>query len=590
MKRIFGTLGVVALAFLPAVTPPALATPATRYDGRIAFAAYNGGTPQVYLVKPDGSEPVAVPGARDWPIFSPDGTHLAFTGTLGDQSGVFVADADGANPRLVAGGSGAYLAWLGNSTLLSGFQNIYAVDIGSGTSQQLTHDDPTSGVADLWPAGSPDGTTVAFVRTGGTGPGLYVMNADGTGQTRVYDGTGTRVDAPDFSRDGSRIAFDARVGAHFSLLITDPTGSAVTSVPAPVIGGLSPRWSADDTKLAFLETNDTNNAGQIATVNVDGTGLVELGSATASDDPISWQSLDAQTPSAPRAVSVTPGLGYLTAHWSAPMSDGGADVLGYRVDEMHGGVLVASQSVAGDVRTVSLAALASRTNYTVTVTAFNRFGPGANSAPIDARPALAPAPTPPWLPLDLAASAGNGFVTARWGPPAYDNGAPIVAYSVIAVDRVTHRWAWASVGADVREGSIAGLVTGRQYTVYVAAWNARGLGPAAEAGEPTTPTSGATAAVPGPVGYQSVNASVPAAGFTSVAVRWTPAVDNGSPITGYSVVVLQAGKVVGWVNRGPNDRSAAVDHVGAGVVTTVYVLGSNHLGFATAATPMTLTP
>ena len=55
--------------------------------------------------------------------------------------------------------------------------------------------------------------------------------------------------------------------------VTQITNNATTVNGDPAVDG-SPAWSPDGTKIAF--TSDRINAGDIFTINIDGTNLVNL--------------------------------------------------------------------------------------------------------------------------------------------------------------------------------------------------------------------------------------------------------------------------------------------------------------------------
>lgn len=84
------------------------------------------------------------------PIYSPDGNTIAFTKYYpsrdNDNSEIWVIQSDGSNPR------------------------------------QLTN-----GAEDWYPAWSPDGGTIAFVRGNGDEARIYVMNSDGSDVTQVTE-------------------------------------------------------------------------------------------------------------------------------------------------------------------------------------------------------------------------------------------------------------------------------------------------------------------------------------------------------------------------------------------------------------------
>jgi TolB protein len=72
----------------------------------------------------------------------------------------------------------------------SGKFDIVTLDIDSGEMKRITQNEGNNEE----PSFSPNGRAIAFARTG-RGAGVYVANADGTGDARrIYQGTATSVD------------------------------------------------------------------------------------------------------------------------------------------------------------------------------------------------------------------------------------------------------------------------------------------------------------------------------------------------------------------------------------------------------------
>jgi Tol biopolymer transport system component/N-acetylneuraminic acid mutarotase len=293
--------GLVSEPFEVYAPPGATAPPVAD---RIAFLSLDNGTDGFYTVRPDGtdralllalsalppdSQPYA--GGLTW---SPDGTRLAFqsgeAGIVGPgNQDIYTIGADGRSlARLTDAPAedflpywspdGRQLAFLstrdGNADLF-----VMAAD-GSGQAN-LTRSpaDETYGcfffAYNPW---SPDGKRLAFNRyetasPGGQGPEatLYVMNADGTAQTRLGAGT-----FAGWSPDGASILTfvgDER-GTTLALVRADGGGATtLLTLPGQIPQGF-PVWSPDGQSIAF--TADRGGQDVLYIMRRDGTGVTAL--------------------------------------------------------------------------------------------------------------------------------------------------------------------------------------------------------------------------------------------------------------------------------------------------------------------------
>jgi TolB protein len=143
---------------------------------------------------------------------------------------------------------------------------VYASDINGRGVRRLTHApggevDPDS----YSPSFSPDSARILFVKfRGNTGEdGLYLMNADGSGQHQLTSDNGLD---PVFSPSGAQIAYDARDGMAIAdangggshLILTDQD-HALTNPPGHYSEeNVEPSWAPNGQRLAFARLTRTN--------------------------------------------------------------------------------------------------------------------------------------------------------------------------------------------------------------------------------------------------------------------------------------------------------------------------------------------
>jgi Tol biopolymer transport system component len=162
-----------------------------------------------------------------------------------------------------------------------GNYEIYVMDAdGSGQTRLTSNSD-----SDSSPAWSPDRSKIAFQSSRDGNWEIYVMDADGTDQTRLtndpaFDGR------PAWSADGSKIAFQSDRDGNHEIYVMKADGSGQTNLSNSAAHDTGPAWSPDGSKIAFTSNRDGNY--EIYVMDADGTNQDRLITNSADDGSPDW--------------------------------------------------------------------------------------------------------------------------------------------------------------------------------------------------------------------------------------------------------------------------------------------------------------
>jgi Tol biopolymer transport system component len=233
---------VITAALILAQAGAAHATSAGR-DGRIAFWDFMTG--QIYAVNPDGTAlaqltHVAQGQTAADPAWSPDGRHIAFDSDMSGPVRLWIMDANGSHPHLVAA------------------------------------DRPH--VTDMVPSYTPDGRRLVFSRCiMGDHCAIYSIGVDGT-RRRALTRLRAHADIQaSVSPDGRQIAF-TRLGARgiiSQVYVMRADGSGAHAITPPALEGISPRWSPTGRLITFT-SNCCRPGSNVYVTHPDGTGIRRL--------------------------------------------------------------------------------------------------------------------------------------------------------------------------------------------------------------------------------------------------------------------------------------------------------------------------
>jgi Tol biopolymer transport system component len=263
------------------------------------------------VMKADGSGLTMLPTEPEvhhFPVWSPDGTKIAFVASRDLALALVVTDADGRNPITLADhlhgavavrednfGSLIPMSWSPDSQRI--VFTAYRVDdppvVTPGDVQPsnlyvVRADRPGAeriGPADLHgvsPSWSPDGNLIAFRHAGeGQPEAVWVIRPDGEDPSRLSHSTPVRDVFSDgaWAPDGKRLAFLAEGTNHSNdvyVINVDGTGQKdVTNTPEDEEWA---RWSPDGTRfvVSSFDFGSFGSSGSTFVIDADGSNRVEI--------------------------------------------------------------------------------------------------------------------------------------------------------------------------------------------------------------------------------------------------------------------------------------------------------------------------
>lgn len=270
LARAGRTVVAAAIAALGAVVPsPAHASfPGT--NGRIAYVslAQNNCT-DLHTVAADGTgarQLTNCPAAVSDPAWNAAGNRIAVSMSTAGSNGPAPADLYTMDP------TGADVARVTNDSVqdgdpswnLSGTtiaedrgesnRSIATVPAIGGTPTTLVAGSPGNEAGE--PQFSPNGSRIAFQQRTGPVEDLYVINNDGTGKVDLTPDDDGNNEYPSWSPDGHYLAFASDRNGVFELFVLDVSGGPSNGQIFPIthetsVPDIHPTWSPDQTMIAF---------------------------------------------------------------------------------------------------------------------------------------------------------------------------------------------------------------------------------------------------------------------------------------------------------------------------------------------------
>lgn len=206
-------------------------------DGTVAYTSYRRGRPDLYAQKPGGEARALVQTGQmaTGVAYSPDGKRIAFAMSQGENTQIYVANADGSDSKRIT-------------------DTPYGINSS--------------------PTWSPDGKRIAFVSNRGGSPQIYVMSADGSGARRLTF-QGNYNQTPDWSPRGDLIAFTARDERNaFDLFTVNVDTGKITRLTQDQGNNEEPVFSPNGRLILFTSTR--SGPPQLFVMTADGNNQIAL--------------------------------------------------------------------------------------------------------------------------------------------------------------------------------------------------------------------------------------------------------------------------------------------------------------------------
>jgi TolB protein len=261
----------------------------------IAFVSSRDGFYQIYTINPDGTNEKRISDltAIDAdPCISKDGSQIVFCSDVNSSGGLFNKvrrmEIDGSNRLLVYDTSGInavnHPTWNPAVTRIAFNQTVHQKITTMKTDGtdwiQLRESGYTTPNASL----SPDGTKIVFKGSISSNKGIYIMNSDGTGATRITTDEYDR--DPSINPDNTKVVFHNYTDGQIYCVNND--GTSRVNLTNNTMTNTHPTWSPDGTQITFAAYGAGITGTDIFVMNADGSGQKRITTNNYEDVTPFW--------------------------------------------------------------------------------------------------------------------------------------------------------------------------------------------------------------------------------------------------------------------------------------------------------------
>jgi TolB protein len=287
---------------------------------------------EIYVMNADGTGQTRLTTeGGSFPAWSPNGSKIAFTSNRDGNFEIYVMNADGSGQTRLTNRPNAtdlQPAWSpdGSKIAFASFESSYDIWVinvdGTGETNLTAHP-----AEDTYPSWSPDGSRIAFQTNRDGDYEIYAINPDGTGLTNVSNSPASNDAEPDWSPDGSRFAFASNRETPFfggDVYVMNADGTGATRLTDATHEDNTPAWSPDGTRITFKSHRDFND--EVYVMDADGGNPTRLtnnappGNTLPEDWFPDWQPFPTDTTPPAMSCSAAPGSLWPPNHKLVPVS------------------------------------------------------------------------------------------------------------------------------------------------------------------------------------------------------------------------------------------------------------------------------
>jgi Tol biopolymer transport system component len=248
---------------------------------------------QIYIVNTDGTSPTNL--SRNTadeinPDWTPDASKVLFNSDRNGTLSTYAMNADGSDAQVIGGASkgpvlspdGTRIAYIGPGTP-EGIEALYVMNADGSNQTRLTF---AAGLA-TDPVWSPDSSLISYRLVQSIFSEIHIISPNGAGDHSIA-GSGRYFDVT-WSRDSSKITYTNRTDGEIYIVAADGSVS-----PANLTNNLpgfdtNPVWSSDGSQIAFLSDRDSANGNsELFLMNADGSNQRRVTNDGLSKREVSW--------------------------------------------------------------------------------------------------------------------------------------------------------------------------------------------------------------------------------------------------------------------------------------------------------------